>query len=460
MDLKNPNQNINIQNKGLTKQLAQYVVDVDYDRLSEEVIHAAKRCLLDWLGVALGGSSHRGIDSLIHVYKRISTQDKATIIGRNKKADILHAAFINGCISHVLDYDDTNLKGIVHPSAPVWPAIASLSAMVNISGKQALLAFILGYEVENRIGRVLFRHHDQRGWHMSGMVGGFGAAAATGKLLKLDVAQLSQSFGTAASCSSGLREMLGTMTKWLHVGKAAMSGLHSSLLAQAGFISSERVLEAPRGFFAVNAGENDIGEVVEGLGKGFEIFKNSIKPYPCGVVIHPAVDGIIKLRNREGIRPKDIATIEAEVNKMVPDVTGIKSPTTGLEGKFSVFHCIAAALVDGACGLDQFTDDKVNDPYIVSVRERVSIKVNKDFPEYEARIRITLTNGRIVEEHVPFARGTHHNPFSDEELTEKYYSMAEKVLGSGKARELEEKTWTVDQLDDFQKLISLTAISI
>lgn len=451
--------NASIGKEGITRQLTQYVTDLDYRQIPSEVIHAAKRCLLDWLGVALGGSFHQGVDHLLYVTEEVGTQAKAIIIGRRRKADILHAALINGYMSHVLDYDDTNLESFVHASAPVWPAIASLSAIMRISGTDALSAFVLGYELENRIGRVLFPHHDERGWHMTAMVGGFGAAAATGKLLRLDAGQLSQALGIVATYSSGLREMFGTMSKSLHIGKAAMSGLYASLLARSGFTSSEKVLETPRGFFAVNAGERAIGMVVARLGDGFEILQNSFKPYSCGVVTHPIIDAVVNLRNREGVESQDVVAIEAEVNTMVPDVTGKKSPTTGLDGKFSIYHCIGAALVDGACGPDQFSDERVNDPDIISIRKRASIRVNPGFRKHEARVRITLGSGRRLEEHIPFARGTPQNPLTDEKLTEKYHSMAESVLGSKGAQELAEKAWAIDEVDDFQEIIRLTSPS-
>jgi len=443
------------QNSEMTKQLARYVVDAVYETLPAEVVHAAKRCLIDWMGVALGGSPHKGVDSLLHVAERIGSRNKAMIIGRERRTDILHAALINGYMSHVLDYDDTNLESFVHPSAPVWPAIAAISSIANFSGKEALSAFVLGYEVENRIGSILFKHHDERGWHMSGMVGGFGAAAAVGKILSLNVSQMSQAFGVAATYASGLREMFGTMSKSLHPGKAAMSGLYAALLVQEGFTSSERVLETPRGFFAVNAGEYKIEEMLDGIGENFGILKNSVKPYSCGVVIHPTVDGIIHIRDQEGVSPQEVSHIKAEVHPMVPDVTGKKSPRTGIDGKFSIYHCMAAALLDGKCGPDQFSDKRVHDPDIVSIRENTSITVNPDFGHEEARVEMTLKNGKKFKVHIPHASGTHNNPLSDENLVKKYNSMAEKILGSEKARRLSDKIWMADKIDNFQEIINL-----
>jgi len=441
---------------GLTKRLAQYVVAADYAKMPAEVIHSAKRCLIDWLGVALGGALHPGVESLLQVADKAGCASRATIIGRKRKTDMLNAALINGYMSHVLDYDDTNLESFVHPSAPVWPAICALSTDMTVSGEAALLAFVMGYEVENRIGRVLFRHHDERGWHMSGMVGGFGAAAAVGKILALNVSQMRQAFGIAATYASGLREMFGTMSKSLHPGKAAMSGLYAALLVQAGFTSSENVLETPRGFFAVNAGEDNLEALLDDIGHGYGILKNSVKPYSCGVVIHPTVDGIISLRNREKIKPHEILKIEAEVHPMVPDVTGKTTPQTGIDGKFSIYHCMAVALVDGACGPDQFTDMRVHADDIVSIRKLTSIRVNPDFRHEEARVIIHLKDGRKFEWHVPHASGTPHNPVTDGQLVEKYMGMAGKVIGADKARALADTIWMLEETNDFQQVIDLT----
>jgi len=445
-----------IHDNKFTKQLARYVVDADYETFPAEVIHAAKRCLIDWMGVALGGSNHRGVDSLLQMVEKVDHQGKATIIGKRRRTDALHAALINGYMSHVLDYDDTNIASFVHPSAPVWPAIAAVSSIANVSGKDALLAFMLGYEVENRIGTVLFKHHDERGCHMSGMVGSFGAAAAVGKLLSLNVSQVSRAFGKAATYASGLREMFGTMSKSLHPGKAAMSGLYAALLVKAGFTTSEQVLETPRGFFAVNVGEDNIAGVLDNIGEYFGILHNSVKPYPCGVVTHPTVDGILQIKNENGITWHDVSHIEAEVNPMVLDVTGNKSPQTGFDGKFSIYHSIAVALLDGACGPDQFSDQKVRDPRNVSLREITSIKVNPDFAHDEARIHITLNKGTTLHAHVTHASGTPQNPLSDDDLTNKYNTMAENVLGPEQTRMLSDKIWIVDTLSDFEEIMSLS----
>lgn len=427
----------------ITKQLAEYAVS--YNNFNEKVIHEAKRCMIDWLGVTLGGSTHEGVDIILETAGLLGNNQNATVIGRNQKIDVLHAALINGFMAHVLDYDDTHLDSFVHPSPPVWSALGALSTIYEINGKEALEAFIIGFEVETRIGRVLFRKHDERGWHMTGMAGGFGAAAAVGRILDLTVEQMQQAFGITATYASGLRSMFGTMTKSIHPGKAAMSGLYGALLAKNGFTSAKDVLEARRGYYQVNADENDLDEVIEGLGTGFEILKNSVKPYSCGVVTHPIIDGAIALREEFQVNRDDIDRIEIEVHPLVLDVTAKENPVTGLEGKFSVYHCAAAGFIDGACGPHQFTDERVNDPEVVAVRKRISATINEDYETYESRVALHYKSGEVSSHYVPFAKGTENNPLSDEEMEIKYSSMARTVLGDVRSDRLLQLVWNLGE---------------
>lgn len=443
---------------GTTEALANYVVTINDEDIDKDgqTLHEAKRCLLDWMGVALGGSTHKGVDIILQTANFVGHSNDATIIGRDEKIDMLHAAFVNGYMAHVLDFDDTHLESFVHPSAPVWPVIAALAEKEHLTGKNALRAFILGFEIETRIGRVLFRKHEERGWHMSGMAGGFGAAAAAGRILGLNVEQMQQAFGIAATYASGLRSMFGTMTKSVHPGKAAMSGLYAVLIVKNGFTSALDVLEHPRGYFAVNAAERDLLEVVNGLGKDFEISRNSVKPYSCGVVTHPIIDAAIALRTDYKQQRGNIKKIIAEVNPMVPDVTGKTNPQSGLEGKFSVFHCVAVGLIDGSCGPDQFKDERIVDPKIRNLREKIILKVNPEFKEYEAKLTFVLNDQKTIDHHVPVASGTAFNPLSDTHLQFKYHNLAEKVIGKEQANLLAESIWKVDKTDSFKSILSLS----
>ncbi|WP_158553320.1 MmgE/PrpD family protein [Peribacillus saganii] len=429
-------------NLNVTRKLAEYAVT--HKEFNDQAVHEAKRCMLDWLGVAFGGSSHEGVDIILKTGSCLGNSQIATVIGRNEKIDVLHAALVNGFMAHVLDYDDTHLDSFVHPSPPVWSALSALSAIYPINGKEALEAFIIGFEVETRIGKVLFRKHEERGWHMTGMAGGFGAAAAVGRILGLTVEQMQQAFGITATYASGLRSMFGTMSKSIHPGKAAMSGLYGALLAKNGFSSALDVLEARRGYFEVNASESDLQAAVEGLGNSFEIFKNSVKPYACGVVTHPIIDGAIALRKQFAANQSDIERVEIEVNPMVLDVTAKENPSTGLEGKFSVYHCTAAGLLDGECGPKQFTNERVNAHDIAEVRKKVSARINKNYQTYESKVTLYHYSGEKYSHYVPFAKGTENNPLTDQELEGKYKSMAKEAINEERADNLAQFVWNLN----------------
>src|SRR6266851_871339 len=231
-----------------TYRLARYVVESKATDIPSEVTHEAKRALLNWLGCAIGGCRHAAVETALSALARFSGPPEATLLSRRERLDILHAALMNGISSHVLDFDDTHHPTLIHPSGPVISAALALSEAQRSSGEALLHAIVLGIDVACRIGRSVFPSHYEAGWHITGTAGVFGAAAASGCLLKLTQQQMAWALGIAATQASGLREMFGTMCKSFHPGRAAQNGLTSALLARGGFSSSERSLEAPRGF--------------------------------------------------------------------------------------------------------------------------------------------------------------------------------------------------------------------
>ena len=294
------------------------------------------------------------------------------MLGRGERVDILHAALINGISSHVLDFDDTHARA-VHPSAPVLPAAARARRMAaRRAARNSCTHSCWGSKPKCRIGLSVFPEHYEAGWHITGTAGVFGAAAAAGKLLGLDEQQMTWALGIAATQSAGLREMFGSMCKSLHPGRAAQNGLTAALLAAKDFTSSERAIEAPRGFAHVLSTKFDPEVITEGLGERFELLSNMYKPYACGLVVHAAIDGCIQLRNEQRLAPEAIEAVDLTVCPIVLELTGKTKPQTGLEGKFSVYHAAAAAIVHGAAGEAQFSDACVRDPRVIALRERVS----------------------------------------------------------------------------------------
>ncbi|HLS87702.1 MAG TPA: MmgE/PrpD family protein, partial [Burkholderiales bacterium] len=322
----------------VTRTLAAWASGLDGKRIPAEVRREGVRSFVNWLGCAAGGSSHDTVSRALAAVMPFSGERRATVVGRRERLDELHAALVNGIASHVLDYDDTHLKTIIHPAGPVASALLAVAESRGIPGRDLVTALLIGIEVECRIGNAVYPEHYDRGWHITGTAGVFGAAAATGWLLRLNPQRMAWALGLAASQAAGLREMFGTMTKSFHPGRAAQNGALSAFLAQAGFDSSERAIEAPRGFARVLSDRQDYDEITEGLGERWEAALNSYKPFACGIVIHPTIDGCRQLREALGADVGSIASVELEVHPLVLELTGKKAPRTGLETKFSVYH--------------------------------------------------------------------------------------------------------------------------
>jgi 2-methylcitrate dehydratase PrpD len=445
-----------VEKKGITESLSAFVVETAPESLSERTLHEAKRSLLDTLGVALAGSRHRAVAILLDVLAR-DGKGEACVIGRDVRTDLFNAALLNGYMGHVFDFDDTHVQGLVHPSVPVWMPILALSSRLTVSGRQALLAFVLGYEVEARLGMAMAPQILERQWHVTGMVGGIGASAAVGKLLALDPALQAQAFGIAATYGSGLLAMAGSMSKGLHPGKAAQSGLFAALAVKKGLTSARDVFGSDRGFFRVNTGRTDFEEVVlSGLGGGgFEIHRNSFKPYPCGFLGHAAIDAAIALRNDASASAEEVEEIRIEVHPLVLDAMGNRSPRTGLEGKFSVYHCVASGFIDGTCALAHYTDEKVRDGRITALRGKIVAGVNPAFARTEAGAILVLKDGTRLERHVAHASGTEGNPLSDDQLQAKFLQNAAEVIGEAQSRELARRIWEIDACPDIGEIVGL-----
>lgn len=432
----------------VTAILARYVVSASADSVPANVRREAVRSFLNWTGCAVGGSQHPSVDIALSAVSPFAGKDQAAILGRSERLDALNAALINGIASHVFDFDDTHLRTIIHPAGPVASAILSLAQMQTVSGRDLLHAFILGVEVECRIGNAVYPAHYDIGWHITGTAGVFGAAAAAGRLLGLNEQQMIWALGIAGTQSSGFREMFGTMCKSFHPGRAAQNGLLSAVLAQRDFTSSNRVLEAPRGFAHVMSTERNFDEITKGLGESFEIALNTYKPFACGIVIHPIIDGCVQLRNEFGLKADEIESIALEVDPLVLELTGKKTPQVGLEGKFSVYHSAAVAIIEGRGGEAEYSDANVRDKQVIALRDRVSAVASQSVAEDECHVTIKLRDGRVLKRHVEHAIGSLARPMTDDDLNAKFGGLAEPVLGAKATARLRDLCWDIESLED------------
>ena len=432
----------------VTRRLAEWVCEADFQTVPGPVRDEAARTLLNWMGCAVGGSRHESVDITLRALGPFMGQPQASVLGRAERVDVLHAALLNGVSSHVFDFDDTHLRTIIHPAGPVASALMPLAEHRPVTGRDFLHALILGVEVECRIGNAVYPDHYDVGWHITGTAGVFGAAAAAGRLLGLDVQGMCWALAGAATQAAGLREMFGTMLKPFLIGRAAQNGLAAALLAAEGLTGSERAIEAPRGFARVLSTRQDYSAICDGLGDSYEILLNTYKPYPCGVVIHPSLDACISLKRQHRLTGDDIESVELRVHPLVLELTGNKTPRTGLQGKFSVYHAVGAALVLGRAGVAEFTDDVVRDPRITAVRDRVSAVADDRIREAGAVVTIRLKDGRTVDEIVEQASGSLECPLSDEDMDAKVHALADPLLGEASTQAMIRACREVAALED------------
>ncbi|PQE03358.1 hypothetical protein CJF30_00005505 [Rutstroemia sp. NJR-2017a BBW] len=440
-----------------TAHLACWANALKYSDLPPDVIRAAVRSFYNWAGCAIGGSNHPATTIAYTSLSPFFGAATTSLLGHkgSRRVDAQHAALLNGIASHVHDYDDTHLDTIIHPTGPVASALLAVAEWKGgFSGKDFLLALVVGIEAECKVGLAVWPEHYDVGWHITSTTGSIGAAAAVAKLLQLPVDQTTHALGIAATQVVGLREMFGSHTKSFHPGRAAQNGLMATILAQGGYTSSEQALEAKRGWAnVVGATKSDIAE---SLAK-WEILRNSFKPFPCGIVIHPIIDACSQLHREmgsSGLDVKDIKSVHAKVHPLVLELTGKKKPKDGLEGKFSVYHGAAIGLMYGKGTPSQYEDHVVQDSEVIAIRERVDAVADSNLGADEAILTITMNNGKVLEKHVQHAVGSVEVPMDDEMLRQKFEDQCTGILGDS-TKDASDACWNIENAIDVAELVKV-----
>ncbi len=436
-----------------TKDLASWVVKSRLVDIPDDVRREALRAIVNYTGCALGGSPDPAVNNAMCAFAPFFGPPAARILGRVERADPLHAALMNGISSHVYDYDDTTPKNYIHPSSPVASALFAYVSANPVSGRDFVHAFILGFEAESRIGNSVYPAHYDAGWHITGTAGVFGAAVAIGKLIGLNEQQMIWAIGLAATQAAGLREMFGSMAKSLHPGRAAQNGYASALLAQAGFTSGVHGLEGPRGFAAVQAAKYDLSKITANLGVDFDLRANTYKPFPCGIVNHPTIDGAIQIHNENKPAPESIRAVRLRVAPLVLDLCNQQNITRGLQGKFSVYHGAAIGLVRGKAGIREYTDEAVNDPAIKRVRESATAAGDPSLTEDQANVEVELVTGEKISRFVEKSLGNVNRPLSNQQLNEKFRDQAVLALPADRVERVIELCWRIGELADVNELV-------
>jgi 2-methylcitrate dehydratase PrpD len=431
-----------------TRRLAAYVTESAIEAIPAEIRAEARRAILNYLGCAIGGSTEPALETAIEALRPFSGPPRATVLGRIESFDELNAALLNGIGSHVHEYDDTLPQNYIHPSVPVASALFALASAHPVSGPDFVHAFILGVEVESRIGDAVYPAHYEAGWHITATTGVFGAAAATGKLLRLTTQQMVFAFGLAATQAAGIREMFGSMAKSFQPGRAAENGLTAARLAAAGFTAGEQALEGPRGFAPVTARDYDLDKITQDLGDRFALSGNAYKPYACGLVVHPTIDGMSRIRARDHPDPMQVQSIELRVAPLVLDLCNKRELRQALESKYSIYHAAAIGLARGKGGLREFTQAAIQDPVLARLRDRVHATADPRITEDQVDIKVTLADGRTLTLFLEESLGNVHRPLGNAALEEKFRGQAESVLPASQVEGLIEACWRIDELAD------------
>ena len=457
---------------GLTRYVAEFVLNLKYEDVPAEVNALVKKSILDGFGLALAGSaSEMGAICRRYVQSLCPAQGSSTIMGSSQKATPRSAAFANGVFIHADDFDDTQLAVakdrtyglLTHPTAPVLPAILAIAEDSGASGKDLLTAYQAGVEVETKVAEAIAPRHYEDGFHSTGTCGSLGSAAACAKMRGLKIEQTLSAFGIAAAEAAGVRENFGTMTKPFQAGHAAENGVVAADLANLGWTGAEQVLEAKRGFFHAYGGSYNPAAIQGKLGNPWTFASPgvSLKPYPSGSLTHPAMGAMLRLVEKYNVRPGDVEKIDVGTNRNMPNTLIHHRPTNGLQAKFSMEYCIALILLERRASLAHFTDEFVKRADIQELLQRVNFYVdpiaeNAGYDKMTSLISVHMKDGRLLKDQADYAKGSPADPMTFEEAAAKFRGCAEFAKWpTAKAEAIIEAMRTLERAANLKKLASL-----
>ncbi|HEX6176157.1 MAG TPA: MmgE/PrpD family protein [Candidatus Binatia bacterium] len=444
-----------------TAKIARFVVETEFKNIPSEAVKMAKTAVLDCLGVALAGSKESSARICAEIARQEHAKEESSVIGQGFKSSAMHAAFANGTAAHALDFDHSfTLMG--QPTAPLIPAIISLGESLGASGRRCLEAYVGGFETITKLVMSL-RQRSEDGWHPPSSFGSFGAGVACAKLQGLDQSQVEMTLGTAASMASGLVCNFGTMSKPLHVGLGARNGVVAAKLAQSGFTANKQAIEAGLGFYQVfYPGAEPDTRPLDELGTAFELINSGIriKPYPCGGLTHPAIDGVLEFKTKHGISAEMVESIEVGVARHTFERIVFRVPENGLQGKFSMPYLLARAIIDGKLFLDAFTDSAVKDKNVLRLAEKIQMHLDPDLQptaqgSRPCKVAIRLLDGRSFSRQIDYAKGSREAPMTAEELKQKFVDCAREAIDESSIERVMEDIEHLETLDDIRPLCQL-----
>lgn len=451
---------------GISREIARFAASTSWEGLPPEVRRQAVRTHLNYVGCAVGGSNTLTVDLGVRAAQAMGANGDVPVFGRSERFDMVNAAMLSCLGSAAQSFDDTHLRTITHPTGPVAAAAMVCVHAVSrrgrqIHGRDFLLSLVLGIEIECRLSNAikLDGQGADIGWYMTGVSGGVGAAVAAGHLLGLDEDRMVAAIGLAAAQACGVRSTHGSMATAYVPAIACRNGLTSAWLATTGFTGSEATIDGRNGLFQVMSPLANAGPIRDGLGSSFEMPTNAYKPYPCGIVIHPAIDACLALAMKPEILPGSIERVDLRVHPETLKLCWRKLPDTELDAQVSVYHWAAAALVRRAAGVREGETSSVLDPALRSMQESIHAVADSTLESDQARATATLKDGRVVEVFIEHATGSAANPMSDAQLEAKFRSMCRRVLDESQTEQLLGACKSLDSAPDPLEVLRLGSMT-
>ena len=461
-----------------TGAVVDFIASTSFADIPSDALTIGRRCIADGIAVILAGSTTQASDILRAQVREDASRAESTILGRDSfQTRAASAALVNATSGHAHDYDDTQLSTaadrifglLTHPTIPPLTASLAVGERLGVSGRAMLEAFLVGFEVECKIADAIYPTHYKQGFHTSGTIGAFGAMAAAAKLLKLDRTAIAHAVGITASMSAGIRVSFGTMTKPLHVGRAAFNGVTAAELAAKGFTAGADALDGQWGFFQVTGGGFDAERIVGALGNPWTIVSPgiSIKPYPCGCLGHPTMDAMLTLVTEHDVKPDQIRRIRLRAGSNILNPLRYKIANTELEAKFCPAFMLSAVALRRRAGVNEFSDEFVTSAPVQAMMRRVETVFdqeieNQGFVRMLSIVEVELEDGRVLTQESGPYRGGPERPFTREELREKFMECGSLVLPTQRLDTIFDRIERIEQVGnvrDFTALLTQQALT-
>ncbi len=451
-----------MSNKTISAKCATFVSELSYAKLPDDVKQRAKDCLIDFVACTIGGFYTPEGEMITEYAQENKESQQATIIGNWSKNSVYNAALANAYNCHILECDDIHKSSVIHGAAPIIAAALAVAEKQKSTGEELIEAIVAGYEVAFRVGEAVMPSHYSI-WHNTATCGGFGSAAAVGKLLKLNEEQLVDAIGNAGTQASGLWEFLSdnAMSKYLHCGRAACNGFLAATLAKKGVTGAKRIIEGPQGFVAATSKEQNPESKFEDLGVKYKIMENGFKPYATCRHIHSTIDAVLHLKKQHGFTADDVKEVNVNVYRVATEVAknNVVFPDAR-SAKFSIVYCATVALCYGAVSVDYFTVEYLKNEKLLDFAKKFKVNVSeeltKEYPKkWMSNVVIEKNDGEILEYTVDYPKGDAENPFTEEDFKTKFLDLSEKSIGKDKANTILEKCKNVESVKDMSTFFDL-----